>query len=594
MEMTWELESLYPSFGSEKYQEDQTRATGLAQDLKEWTAQHLEEGSRGRVEALRTLEIYLTRYDAYRSIYLCLFSYAELRFSINGSDNEAMNAMDELEQVEAVAEQAHNIFGKWLAELENLESLAAESAYVRGQLFYLQRLRQQSTHRLGQEAETAITLMQITGSKAWGRLYMRTISGLRQDIAVGGNTRSVGLSDLQNLAYDSDMAVRKKAYALEQEACASVAELSAACINGVCGEAIAIYGLRGYASPLDKVLEASRMERGTLEAMMTAIREELPAFHRYYRTKARLLGHSGALPFHDVYAPLEGEASALISYSTAKDIIVSGFQRFSGELGRFAERAFQGRWIDAEPRADKGGFGMCVDIFPIGESRIMTSFNGHYIDVSVLAHELGHAYHSSCLIGQPMVNTDYPVPLAETASIFCESLIQQELLELAPKGSSLALLERALSDAGYYIVDFYARYLFESRLYERRQLGALSVQELNSLMHEAMVEVYGNGVDTASIHPYPWISKAGYYMAGNEFLNFPYSFGLLFSKGLYAQYKKQGGDFVQRYRTFLEASGRTTVAEAARLMGVELDSPAFWREAMALLAEEIEAFANEA
>lgn len=592
MEMTWELESLYPSFGSEKYREDQARATALAQDLKEWTAQHLEEGSRSRVEALQTLETYLTRYDAYRSIYLCLFSYAELRFSINGSDDEAMNAMDELEQVEAVAEQAHNTFGKWLAKLEHLESLAVESAYVRGQLFYLQRLRQQSTHRLGQEAETAIALMQSTGSKAWGRLYMRTISSLRQDIVIGGKTRSVGLSDLQNLAYDSDMAVRKKAYALEQDACAGVAELSAACMNGVCGEAIAIYGLRGYASPLDKVLEASRMERGTLEAMMTAIREGLPAFHRYYRAKARLLGHPGALPFHDVFASLEGEASALISYSTAKDIIVSGFYRFSAELGRFAERAFQGRWIDAEPRADKGG--MCVDIFPIGESRIMTSFNGHYIDVSVLAHELGHAYHSSCLIGQPMVNTDYPVPLAETASIFCESLIQQELLELAPKGASVALLERALSDAGYYIVDFYARYLFESRLYERRQLGALSVQELNSLMHEAMVEAYGNGVDAASIHPYSWISRAGYYMAGNEFLNFPYSFGLLFSKGLYAQYKKQGGDFVQRYRNFLEASGRTTVAEAARLMGVELDSPAFWREAMALLAEEIGAFADEA
>lgn len=242
----------------------------------------------------------------------------------------------------------------------------------------------------------------------------------------------------------------------------------------------------------------------------------------------------------------------------------------------------------------KAGSGWCVDIFPIGESRIMTSFNGHYIDVSVLAHELGHAYHSSCLIGQPMVNTDYPVPLAETASIFCESLIQQELLELAPKGESFALLERKLSDAGYYIVDFYARYLFESRLYERRQLGALSVQELNSLMHEAMVEAYGNGVDEASIHPYQWISKAGYYMAGNEFLNFPYSFGLLFSKGLYARYKKHGGDFVLQYRTFLEASGYTTVEEAARLMSVELDSPAFWREAMALLAEEIGVFADGA
>lgn len=238
-------------------------------------------------------------------------------------------------------------------------------------------------------------------------------------------------------------------------------------------------------------------------------------------------------------------------------------------MGAFARKAFEERWIDAKPRSGKGNFGLCVDIFPIKESRIMTSYTGKPVDVSVLAHEIGHAYHSSQLAGLSMVNTDYPIPIAETASIFGETLVNERLLQLATAQEAASILEQSLSDAGYYIVDFYARYLFESRLYTRRAQGSLSVEELNRLMLDAMAEASGDSVEPGSIHPYMWISKAGYYMAGNEFLNFPYSFGLLFSKGLYAQYKKQGEGFVERYRDFLAGSSRNTIATAAQQMGMD-------------------------
>ncbi|WNS42276.1 M3 family oligoendopeptidase [Paenibacillus sp. MMS20-IR301] len=592
MQLTWNLDSIYPSFQSEQFQQDRMLVETLAGELEAWSASALNTVQN----AAGVMEEFLRQYNAYQNIYLRLFSYAELRFSADNSDAGAANTMDELEEVTYGAAKALISFSKWLAKVspEELASCVASSEYLQQHGFYLRGLQDKSRHMLSEEGEAVIARMQMNGSKAWERLYMQTLSMLRADVELDGIQQSLSLAELRNLAYDSDPAVRKAAAEAEHIACRSVAEQSAACINAVTGEAAAVYELRGYTSPLHKVLAASRMDEETLQVMLQAIRESLPDFQRYYAKKAELLGVAGGLPFYDVMAPVAGtaaEASAgRISYEEAQAMIVEGFGRFSKELGGFARKVFRQHWIDAEPRSGKGNFGMCVDIIPIGESRIITSFNGNYIDVSVLAHEIGHAYHSSHLAGQTIVNTDYPVPIAETASIFCESLMNVELLTSLPAEEAEAILERSLADAGYYVVDFYARYCFESGLYARRKSGNLLVEELNGLMLESMQAAYGDSVLPGSIHPYQWISKAGYYMAGNEFLNFPYSFGLLFSKGLYAQYKKRGEGFVARYEQFLSASSTMSIAEAAKLMDIDVHSPAFWQDALSLITGDIDKF----
>lgn len=588
MQLTWDLDRIYPSFQSEQFQQHRRLVETLAGELGTWAASHLHN----RQDAAGVMEDFLRQYNAYKNIYVRLFSYAELRFSADSGDGEAMNLMDELEEVTAGAGEALVSFSKWLAKVspDELKTSINSSSYLLQHGFYLRELQGKSQHLLSEEGEAVIARMQATGSKAWERLYMRTLSILRIDVELDGEMRSLSLAELQNLVYDPDPTVRRAAAEAEHKACRSVAEQSAACINAVCGEAAAVYELRGYASPLHKVLAASRMDHETLQVMLQAIEESLPVFHQYYYRKAELLGHVGALPFYDVFAPIGGEPSVKLTYAEAQEMIIAGFSSFSSELGGFARKVFEQRWVDAEPRSGKGNFGMCVDIFPIGESRMITSFNGNYIDVSILAHEIGHAYHSSRLTGETMVNTEYPVPIAETASIFCESLMSGELLQSAPEGEVEAILERGLSDAGYYIVDFYARYCFESRLYARRKSGTLTVEELNVLMLESMSAAYGDSVLADSIHPYQWISKAGYYMAGNEFLNFPYSFGLLFSKGLYAQYKKRGADFTGRYEQFLSATSTRSIADAAKLMDIDVHSLEFWQDALRLIAGDIEKF----
>ncbi|MBU3113050.1 M3 family metallopeptidase [Clostridium lacusfryxellense] len=220
----------------------------------------------------------------------------------------------------------------------------------------------------------------------------------------------------------------------------------------------------------------------------------------------------------------------------------------------------------------------------------MTNFTGNFSDVVVLAHEIGHAYHSYCLRNEKMINTDYPSPIAETASIFCETIVNNALLSILPRDQGLSILEKSISDMGYYIVDFYARYNFEIKLFERRKSGQLSVEELNELMINCMTEAYGDSIDYKTIHPYMWMNKVGYFMAGDEFLNFPYSFGVLFSKGLYAEYIKKGEEFVSQYNDFLSASSKNNIFDIAKTIDIDVHSIDFWENALNLIQNDIEEF----
>jgi oligoendopeptidase F len=191
-----------------------------------------------------------------------------------------------------------------------------------------------------------------------------------------------------------------------------------------------------------------------------------------------------------------------------------------------------------------------------------------------------------------MLNIEYPTPIAETASIFCETILNNELLKKMPSDEALAILESSISNDLYFVVDFYGRYLFENKLFERRKSGALSVDELNELMVNCMKEAYGSSIEADTIHPYMWMNKVGYFMVGNEFLNFPYSFGVLFSKGLYAQYIKSGQTFVEQYDKFLSETSTNNIADVAKTIGIDVHSMDFWKNSIKLIERDIEKFIN--
>ncbi|OKP84910.1 hypothetical protein A3844_18360 [Paenibacillus helianthi] len=201
MDLSWELESLYPSFESEKFNQDRELLAESAERLKRWSAEHLHNRTHNDRETAQAIEQFLKEYNAYKSVYLCLFSYAELRFSVDSSNMDAVNRMDELEDTALAAGEVHADFSKWLAKITDLNTILASSAYLAEHEFYLYGLQRQSAHWLGEEAEAVIARMQRTGSKAWERLYMQTLSRLRVDIRTGGEAQNMSLAELRNLVY---------------------------------------------------------------------------------------------------------------------------------------------------------------------------------------------------------------------------------------------------------------------------------------------------------------------------------------------------------------------------------------------------------
>ncbi|MBU3113051.1 hypothetical protein [Clostridium lacusfryxellense] len=345
MELTWNLDVLYISFNSEKFKSDEEILNKHIANLNDWAIKNLKDTHN----AASKIQEFLKLYNEYKSLYCCLYSYAELTSCSDSSNIQAMNVLDDIEDNDSSATESFVKFNKWLKSLNNIEALIESSPELIEYGFYIKELLSQSKYLLGENEESLISKMQITGSKAWQRLYMELTSTLLMDIDIDGESKKISLSELRNMAYEENESLRKIAYYAEVDACKSISKSSAACLNGISGEALTIYDMRGYKSPLEKVLLESRMDFETLNTMLLAVKESLPMFHKYYNKKSQILGHKESLPFYDIFAPT-GDANTKISYLDARDLIVSSFKTFSQELANFAEKVFDKRWIDAELR----------------------------------------------------------------------------------------------------------------------------------------------------------------------------------------------------------------------------------------------------
>ena len=264
--------------------------------------------------------------------------------------------------------------------------------------------------------------------------------------------------------------------------------------------------------------------------------------------------------------------------------------KFTPDMGKFIDEAFENRWIDVFPREGKGGGAFCSELAGIDQSRILTNFAGSFSDVSTLAHELGHAWHNHCMMGLPLSMTDAPMPLAETASIFNETLLANAAMAQADKKEKLSLLEGNLMETTQTIVDILSRYLFETEVIERRKDHTLSVGELKEIMLDAQEQSYGDGLDPQLRHPYMWACKSHYYISGLAFYNFPYAFGQLFGAGVFAQYQEKGADFVPKYNQLLRSCGSGMIADVAASVGIDVRSMDFWRSSLRVYEKEIDEF----
>jgi pepF/M3 family oligoendopeptidase len=399
------------------------------------------------------------------------------------------------------------------------------------------------------------------------------------------------------LAHSPDRGIRERAYRAELAAWKSMEIPLAASLNGVKGTALTMDKRRGWKSALQKSAFQSRLSEKALETLIAAMEKSLPLFRRYLKAKASLLGLK-TCAFYDLFAPV-GNASKKWTWTEATEFIIRQFTAFDPDMGAFARKAVSRSWIDAPGREGKIGGAYCTD-FPLagrpgeqirGESRILCNFEGSFDSVFTLAHELGHGWHHELIKDLSRVQSAYPMTLAETASIFAETIVFEGALGAADNDKDrLTLIEGNLKDCCQVIVDILSRFYFERDLFERRDKGELSPEELCALIIDAQKKTYGDGLDPELLHPYMWAVKSHYYNTGLGFYNYPYAFGQLFSLGLFARFKQEGSSFAGAYREMLRLTGQAAAADVAKSAGFNIEDGAFWQDGIALIAGRIEEF----
>lgn len=466
----------------------------------------------------------------------------------------------------------------WIGRLpSDLDKTASETVQSHRFPIELARIRASKLLPAGEESLLADLVDTSTGS--WGRLHSNYTSQLM--VEVGGETKP--MSAVRTMAY-ADADSRRVGYEAELAAWKQHELSLAASMNSIKGQTSLIAKKRGWNSLLDESLFAAHIGRESLEAMMSAVKDSFPDFRRYLRAKAKKLGHSGGLPWYELFAPLG--ANADWSYDKAEDFIETKFRTYSDKLADYARESFNRNTIDAEPRPGKVDGAFCSGTRG-GESLILMNYKPAFGSVSTLAHELGHGYHNLCLAERTELQRGTPMTLAETASIFCETIIKRAAIGESHGEERLGILEAALQGSCQVVIDIASRFYFESHVVEKRAERELSAAELCEAMTNAQKETYGDGL--SSWHPYMWAVKPHYY-SQRAFYNFPYTFGLLFSLGLYAVYQSEPNGFHARYDALLSETGMESADTLAARFGIDINSKQFWAGSLGVIKQDIDEF----
>ena len=617
----WNLDSIFPSIDSPEYQKSLADFTAGMENLE-----NLLESARTFItQATENFDFpvwlkgFLEADDKVSSLCGSLNAYAYIIYSVDTTNTAYLNNITKIDNLTLRYKQIDLGFKSvLLANSARLEDFFSRFPEFESYRYLLNETLEETKHQMSAAEEKLAGELQQTGGDAWDRLHEQLISNLKDEES--GKT----FNELRNDAYSADANVRKSSY-LKEIALLKQNEIAfAACLGNLKGETLALNRRRKWQKPLDRSLAAARLSQKTLDALIGAIEDSLPLWREYFNLKADFLHKHNltvsqdkkGLAFYDLFAPMATDSrvelgndganelgndsdtlslsgltrQSLLSkewtFDEARDYIIERYSSFSAEMGEFAKKAFAENWIDAEVRAGKVG-GAYDEDFALGhQSRIMTNFTGAFSDIITLAHELGHAYHFSCMKGKPSAFFTYPMTLAETASTFAETIVKQDMISKCSDAEKIQILDLDLQDVSQVLVDILCRFYFERSVFEEREKGELNADDFCRLMKDAQEKSYGNGLNSER-HEYMWAVKSHYYSTGLDFYNFPYAFGQLFAAGLYARYQKEGKDFAKTYAELLSNTGNMSCEDLCKKAGFDITQKAFWKSGIEMYAKEV-------
>jgi oligoendopeptidase F len=585
----WDMTVIYPGLESPEFERGFQSGVGGIDGLVElFDRYHVgrQEPAPLDDQTVAAVESVIERYNAVLDETRTLGAYIRSFVATNSRDNLAQARLSEFQKQMVRLSQLGTRFTAWIGSLD-VEGLIARSQVAKDHAFALRQAKRRAEHLMSPPEEDLAAELNLSGGAAWGKLHNDLTSQLQVPVEIDGAVRDLPMSMVRNLAFEPDREVRRRAYEAELAGWQRVAVPLAAALNSIKGEVNTLTRRRSWDSALDASLFGSQIDRQTLDAMMLAARESFPDFRRYLRAKARALGLD-VLAWYDLFAPV-GKANKTWEYAEATGFIVDQFGTYSPKMSAFAARAFREQWIDAEPRPGKRDGAFCMPLRK-DESRVFSNYKPAFQGMSTLAHELGHAYHNMVRSSRTMLQSVTPMTLAETASIFCETIIRHAALRGADRQEQLSILDASLEGSCQVVVDITGRFLFEQRVFEGREQRELSVDELNALMLQAQKETYGDGLDQEVLHPYMWAVKTHYYNTGLSFYNYPYMFGELFGLGLYARYQQDPTEFRASYDDLLSSTGMGDAATLAARFDIDIRKPDFWRSSLDIIRTEIDRF----
>lgn len=526
------------------------------------------------------------------ALFNSLSSYARAVYTTDTTNSIFLNAVSTLDKIGLQSAELSQQFCAILTtNTQNLTDFFTNFPQKENYRYILEQHIKNQQHQMSDAEESVARDLQRYGADSWSRLQEQIISN-----AIDSETGKT-FNELRNEADHADRTVRKTAHEKELAILRSAEIPLAAALNNIKGATLSLNARRNWKTAIDRSLFRSSISNKTLDALIRAMEESLPFWQEYLTVKAKLLGLEKCA-FYDIFAPLPQKnrtsteqnnqnSEKVWSFDEAREYIIEKFYSFSSHMGDFAKMAFDCGWIDAEIRKGKVGGAYCTKFPAHKESRILTNFSGMFSDVTTLAHELGHAYHNECVKDLDLPFTQYPMTLAETASIFAETIVIKDSLSKASGFERAKLLEARLMNGTQIIVDILSRFYFERSVFEKRSTSELTATDFCRLMADAQEKTYGRGLNKER-HEYMWAVKGHYYSAERDFYNFPYAFGLLFALSLYARYEKEGSAFPPLYESLLRKTGSFNCEEVCRNAGFDIETKEFWSSGLQVFKKELD------
>lgn len=592
--ITWDLDSLFK--GGVDSPELAARLTLLDQQILDYTASINNWSVEADTPEFTDFTNIITIQEAVTNGFGQAISFVNAIQSADVTNKKAGTMLASLYNKSTDFENANVILTKKLTAMSDELWTKLEKVAVlqkQGVAFILNETREHGKRLLSENEENIINQLSTDGFNAWSTHYDTLVTQITIPFTEKDGTEvmlSAGQA-FNKMMGDADSAVRAELFEKWEKAWSEKAPLFADTLNHLDGFRLKANELHGITNHLQVPLEYNRMKEETLNAMWGAISNNKQPFVDFLTRKAQLLGKE-KMEWQDQDAPIIlGEfEEKRYTFDEAAEFIVENFNKFSPKMADFAQVAFDKSWIEAEDRPGKRPGGYCTSLPENKESRIFMTYGESINEVSTLAHELGHAYHSHVMWDLPVMSQDYAMNVAETASTFAELIVADATLKQAKTNEEkINLIDVKMQNAIAMFMNIHTRFIFENNLHEARKKNVLTDEEMTELMLDAQKESYCDSL--SSYHPHFWASKLHFFIDDVPFYNFPYTFGYLFSLGIYAHAQKQGSSFEDEYISLLRDTASMTTEELAQKhLGVDLTKPDFWQDGIDIIKKDIEAF----